>query len=177
MMFGRLARVEEIRGLSITLPWALLIAILAKIIETRSWSTPYRGLVAIHASKGFPKDCQALCHREPFSTALIDAGVSHRPETMPAGMVIAVARLEVVLASEDILAGWDRVAGRREDAAAWAAREMAFGDFSEKRFGWFWSDLVKLKTPVPAKGALGLWKFTDQPDAEAAIRAQLKAAA
>lgn len=31
------------RGLSLTQPWATLVAIGAKKIETRSWTTTYRG--------------------------------------------------------------------------------------------------------------------------------------
>ena len=42
------------KALTLTQPWASLVAIGAKRIETRSWSTPYRGLLAIHAAKGFP---------------------------------------------------------------------------------------------------------------------------
>lgn len=38
--------------LSLWEPWATLMAIGAKRIETRSWSTPYRGWLAIHASEG-----------------------------------------------------------------------------------------------------------------------------
>jgi hypothetical protein len=38
--------------LSLTQPWATLAAIGAKKIETRSWSTAYRGPLAIHAAKG-----------------------------------------------------------------------------------------------------------------------------
>lgn len=52
------------RALSLWQPWASLIAVGAKAVETRGWSTPYRGLLAIHAAKttkGFdtlPGDCE-----------------------------------------------------------------------------------------------------------------------
>lgn len=52
------------KAISLWQPWASLIAHGVKTIETRSWSTPYRGPLAIHAAKttkGFdslPGDCE-----------------------------------------------------------------------------------------------------------------------
>lgn len=52
------------KALTLWQPWASLIAVGAKTIETRSWSTTYRGPLAIHAAattKGFdtlPGDCE-----------------------------------------------------------------------------------------------------------------------
>lgn len=52
------------KALTLWQPWATLIAIGAKTIETRSWSTNHRGPLAIHAAKttaGFytlPGDCE-----------------------------------------------------------------------------------------------------------------------
>lgn len=45
--------------LSLTQPWATLVAVGLKKFETRSWSTSYRGELAIHATKG-PTDEMAL---------------------------------------------------------------------------------------------------------------------
>lgn len=42
------------RALTLHQPWATLVAIGAKRIETRSWHTAYRGLVAIHAGRHRP---------------------------------------------------------------------------------------------------------------------------
>lgn len=39
------------KALSLTQPWASLVAVGAKRIETRSWRTSYRGPLAIHAAK------------------------------------------------------------------------------------------------------------------------------
>jgi len=40
------------KALTLTQPWATLIACGAKRIETRSWATDFRGRIAIHAAKG-----------------------------------------------------------------------------------------------------------------------------
>jgi hypothetical protein len=55
-----------------------LIAVGAKKIETRSWATSYRGLVAIHQAAGFPREFNKaqlidVCLSEPFHSALIAA--------------------------------------------------------------------------------------------------------
>ena len=39
------------KALSLWQPWASLVALRVKTIETRSWSTSYRGPLAIHAAK------------------------------------------------------------------------------------------------------------------------------
>ena len=42
------------KAITLTQPWATLVAIGAKRIETRSWRTFYRGPLAIHAGKTLP---------------------------------------------------------------------------------------------------------------------------
>lgn len=54
------------RALSLTQPWATLATLVvsgAKRVETRSWKTPYRGWLGIHAAKGFPAWARLLCRR------------------------------------------------------------------------------------------------------------------
>ncbi len=40
------------RALTLHQPWATLIALGVKTVETRSWATPYRGRLLIHAARG-----------------------------------------------------------------------------------------------------------------------------
>jgi len=137
------------RGLSITQPWASLVALGEKTVETRSWSTTYRGLLFIQAAKGFPADCQHLCWRDPFAPVLIGGGFD-RAEQLPRGSIVAVARLAHVAPTE-LFGSTDLL------TIAEAGREFAFGDFSDGRFGWMLQDVRPLKEPVPCRGALGLW--------------------
>jgi hypothetical protein len=138
-----------VRGLSITQPWASLVALGQKTIETRSWSTSYRGVLFIQAAKGFPTDCQRLCWRDPFAGVLIGGGFD-RAEQLPRGAIVAIARLAHVAPTE-VFGSSDLL------TIAEAGREFAFGDFSEGRFGWVLQNVRPLKEPVPCKGALGLW--------------------
>ncbi len=92
------------RAISLLQPWALLVAIGAKPLETRSWRTHYRGPLAIHAAQRFPEAAQRLCQQEPFRSVLLSRGVDivadrKRPATDPArnevplGTIVAVCQL------------------------------------------------------------------------------------
>ncbi len=48
------------KAISLHQPWASLVATGVKTIETRSWSTKYRGPLAIHAAKRQPDQALAL---------------------------------------------------------------------------------------------------------------------
>ena len=157
------------KALSLMQPWATLIAIGAKRIETRSWSSPFRGRIAIHASKGFPRDCRELCRQEPFRSALERGGIPfdasapehwyHVPyyrlrdiKNMPLGAIVALATLTAIERTENITAM----------SQGLLSHEIEFGDYSPGRFGWVLADVVRLPTPIPAKGALGLWTVPPQ---------------
>lgn len=80
-----------IRGLSLTQPWATLVAIDAKKVETRSWGTRYRGRVAIHAAKGFPTYAQDICRGH----------VGRQADAIRAGGILACEDLVPVAAGEE----------------------------------------------------------------------------
>lgn len=146
------------KALSLTQPWATLVAIGAKRIETRSWSTPWRGLIAIHAAKGLSSvgghdGLIDLCLNEPFRSALVrgGAGLITPGGDLPLGAIVAVAKLADVRSTGP-------VDGR---PVSWicdlSEQELAFGDYFPRRFGWFLEDIQALPEPIPCRGALGLW--------------------
>lgn len=60
------------KALSLKQPWAELIVLGKKIIETRKWKTNFRGEFYIHASKTFNKgDCEEFGIKNPVTGALI----------------------------------------------------------------------------------------------------------
>lgn len=151
------------KALSLTQPWATLIAIGAKKVETRSWSTNHRGLVAIHASKGFPADCRDRCWDEPFRAVLasaelvdygsyadLDSDSTERFIGLPLGAIVALGRLREVVPTE-------RLTSLALFRSGISEQECAFGDYSVGRFAWVFDDVVKFPAPIPCKGALGLW--------------------
>jgi hypothetical protein len=148
------------KTLSLTQPWASLVAIGAKRVETRSWTTSYRGPIAIHAAKGFPKWAKETVWQEPFLQRLRDAeiirfnifaGYAGEGEgSFPLGAVIATANLVDIWRVE-----------KASEPQSWrlSADEIAFGDYSRGRYAWFLSDVKQLPEPIPARGALGLWEW------------------
>lgn len=132
-----------IRVLSLIQPWATLMACGAKRIETRSWRTPYRGLLAIHASKAFAASDRRYCYLPAFKKALVTAGYNS-PDELPLGSILAVGKLVDCVAT-NILAGEVR------------SPEKEFGNFQDGRYGWLFEGIKSLPQPIPARGARLLW--------------------
>ena len=151
------------KALTLTQPWATLVAICAKRIETRSWRTSYRGALAIHAAKGFPKEARMFT-LEPVCYNAIKARYGGRDESQrvrgfpayPLGMVIATCKLVDCLPVE----ATGCLPGVFDDYPELDnSQERAFGDYSEGRWGWVLEGITPLPQPVPAKGALSLWNW------------------
>jgi activating signal cointegrator 1 len=151
-----------LKAISIQQPWASLIAIGAKRLETRSWNTSYRGLIAIHASKGFPGWAREKCGRKPFSTALSRAGLE--PADLPLGAVIAIGRLEDSITATE--------AKNLIKAGRFRSDELAFGDLTRGQHAFILSHVRMLSEPVPATGTLGIWNWTGPSRLRLPLRAE-----
>lgn len=155
------------KALTLTQPWATLIACGAKRIETRSWSTTYRGPIAIHAAKGLgpvggKSGLGEQCAVPAFEAALTkwfeDFGAMKSAEragcVMPLGAIVAVAQLVDVRCISMKL--------RAEVLAQTITpNEIEFGDYTSGRFAWFLEDVKPLRDPVECKGALSLWEVPE----------------
>jgi hypothetical protein len=138
------------KALTLTQPWATLVAIGAKKIETRSWNTFYRGPLAIHAAKGFPQDAQHLCFSVPFRDYLGDYVSLNETylgqHKFPLGAIVATCNLAKVLR----VVPWNKLPNEPE---------YSFGDYSPDRYMWFLENIVALPEPIKVKGALSLWEW------------------
>lgn len=126
-----------------------MVAVGAKRIETRSWYTNYRGRIAIHAAKEFPAEASKLCFEKPFSDVLQSMGLTILD--LPLGCVIATAELWRILQITD-------------DVSALLPPpepERSFGDYTPGRYAWYLRD-VRAISPVPCKGAQGLWEWKEE---------------
>lgn len=153
------------KALSLWQPWASLIAVGAKRVETRGWQVPAFALgqvIAIHASKRTRE--LGLVDYPPFSTQLEAAKADDRlvaavgqPRSasvrymLPLGAIVATARIV-------------RCAPITEQGAATLRAdnpdEWAFGnyDLSEgPRFAWVLDQVVALDPPRVCEGAQGLF--------------------
>lgn len=140
-----------IKALSLWQPWASAIALGAKRIETRSWSTSYCGYVAIHAAKKWNADLQDTCFHEPFRQALFPGGREVKPASLPRGCFVALGRLYRCLSTNEHGAA---IPGKERD-------EFWFGDYSPNRFMWIFDEVWKLRNPVFAPGHQGLWTLNE----------------
>lgn len=165
------------KALSLTQPYATLIAIGAKRIETRSWRTSYRGLLAIHAAVGLgpvggKRGLRDLAFgRSEFREALRAAGFNSlgllSPErVLPLGAIVAVCDLVGCAPTARTDEGSEAYVVRagkshkdRELQPIWG-RERVFGDFSLRRFAWLLANVRALPEPIPARGMPGLWDWT-----------------
>ena len=129
-----------IKAITLWQPWATLVAIGAKCIETRSWRTKHRGLLAIHAAKRFTHQ---VVETEPFVGALADV------TQFPLGTIVAVCNLaDCVQVTENNRPG---------------EPELSFGDYTLGRWMWILEDVIAFD-PLLARGRQGLWTWNVADD-------------
>lgn len=152
-------------ALSLWEPWAMLVALDEKRIETRDWGTDYRGWIAIQATKNTPADALALCNHEPFVTVLAKHGIvapqplltgetqrAGKTSPLPQGAIVAFFRLLHVVSAGDH--------NRRATLRGYGAQhEAAFGNFAGGRKLWISDKIVRVDPPIPSKGGRGLWHW------------------
>jgi hypothetical protein len=131
-----------VKCLSLLQPWATLVAIGEKKIETRSWNTHYRGPLAIAASKRFSNESIFALLIPPFWNVLESAGY-RQVEDYPVGSILCVCDLVDVV----------RITADNDPLAP----ERSFGNYTPGRYAWHLANVRALPEPIPAKGALGLW--------------------
>jgi len=148
-----------VKALTILQPWASLIAGGAKRIETRSWYTPYRGPIAIHAGKRLTPDVREwLAEDDELAVDLWMGGLGMSADALPLGCVLATATLTHCVRFERGAAERIRTSGKYPE------HETAYGDFAAGRFGWVLADVVPLPDPIPARGQQGLWEWEGNAD-------------
>jgi hypothetical protein len=135
------------KALSLLQPWATLVVVGAKTVETRSWQTAYRGELLIHASLG--KSGALLSKVPPFTKYISDF------KALPFGAIIGKVILEDILPINHFAIS-DNELNKR------TLEERAFGDYSPGRYGWIFSEPIRFDNPIPIKGALMLWEYNEK---------------
>lgn len=135
----------EIRGLSLTRPWPFAFVaqpkrhgVAPKRLENRSWMPPKRligHMLALHAAQSWDED-----GRE-FIAETTGLYVPNKQES-PDSEIFAVCMLGGFMRHE------------QDHRMTPEQRPWFFGPY-----GWIIAEFVRLKTPVPCKGAQGLWTF------------------
>lgn len=157
------------RAVTLYQPYAQLIAWGEKRVETRGWKANHRGLLAIHAGADRRYSEQALQVPE-IMRAFVDRSV--RPDHLPYGAVVAVARVIDCVPAEDVYTALLRAGFQECIQPEFSMRnERAMGDLSPGRFGWILDDVQVLHDPVPASGRQMLWTLPE--DVELAVLRQI----
>jgi hypothetical protein len=122
-------------AITLTQPWAQLVVGGQKLIETRSWSTRYRGRLLIHAAKDMPESARTFASDHGWA-----------PDRMARGAIVGAVRLVDVLPVEHL-------------SGKLTIQEIEYGDYSPGRYAWLLADHEELDVPIPTRGALGLWRY------------------
>ena len=87
------------KAITIWQPWAQLVAVGAKNYETRSWSTRYRGAIAIHAAKKRDRDGLYWFNLPIFREGLPSVKFYTH---LPFGAIVAIGELVAVYRSAEL---------------------------------------------------------------------------
>jgi activating signal cointegrator 1 len=163
-----------VKCLSITQPWATLLVLGVKRVETRSWPTTYRGPLAIQAAKGWDASARALADKLLAGWKSLTPGAV--VGNMPRGAVVGVVDLtdcRIMTLSEKPRANefsltvaselWSEDAQRRG--------EGELGGYEEGRYDWTVKNPRELLRPVACAGKLGIFELP--PEIACAVEAEL----
>lgn len=154
--------------LSLWQPWASLLGLGAKRIETRSWQTPYRGPLVIHAAKAWNQECESCYLYEPyFMEALVpltgpqgiqfaQSAVRACKAKLPFGAIIAVVNLIDCCPTVDMIESPAYPSAFRKYPQLDTPQERSFGNYNPERYAWVTNHLRVLSEPLPFKGGQGL---------------------
>jgi hypothetical protein len=134
-----------LKALSLIQPWATLVVLGDKQVETRSWKTDYRGRVAVHASKNFPATARAFAFAGAAARPLARHDLD--PHDLPRGAIIGTVEIVDVLPAHQVESDLTET-------------ELALGNFGPDRFAWILAYPRQIE-PIPYKGALGLFEVPD----------------
>jgi hypothetical protein len=131
------------RAITIRQPYASLIAAGIKRLETRSWTTSYRGPLLIHAAQA-PASWPSR-----HSDRALKIAKEHNL-LMPTGAIVGIATLQNVIYQDDF--------ARDADLARMVTPlEREMGHFYPGWFAWWLTFAYRLKKPIRCAGNINLW--------------------
>lgn len=148
------------KALTLIRPWAAAVAHLGKNVENRTWRPPAALIgqrFAIHAGKR-----EDLAVLRAITLEQLDRGLPMMRDAGPQGIVCTV-RLAAVFTAAGVVHADERIATAKKHG-------RDFWRWYMGPVGWVLDDVRTLATPVPCRGAQGLW--TLPADVEAAVMAQ-----
>jgi activating signal cointegrator 1 len=136
-----------VKALTLWQPYASLIAEGIKRVETRGWSTPYRGPLLIHCARHWSGGLAARFEEiKDHLRGRSDRKFLPTQASMPMGKICCLVDLVDV-----------RQMKAPEDWLGIDFEENYWGDLSPGRFAWILENPRRLLDPIPATGRQGLW--------------------
>jgi hypothetical protein len=129
------------KALTLHPPWCYLVPD-PKGVETRGWSTAYRGWLAIHASRKWDKGGLKFGKHPAVEHALQRILAETQWPELPNGAIVAVGRIAGVIPTEQFRCP--------TGLALW-------GDYSPGRYVWVLDAAKRLREPISCPGKQGLW--------------------
>lgn len=142
--FQKPALAPTVMALTLYQPWATLIMIGAKRIETPSWKPYHIGRLVIHAGQEWTRKEQAYANTPIVRQALARAGFT--PNALPLGAALGETFLTGYETTETLV---NRIGDE----------ERFFGDYGPNRFGWFLENPQAFPEPILCNGHQKLWKW------------------
>lgn len=162
------------KAISLWQPWASLIVLGEKTIETRGWPTSYWGPLLIHAAKRhgdeqidymLSEPCRSLLRKHGIKPEMRDVASFHADQ-LPLGCIVGAS----------MMVGCSRVQGeRRVQLSRWACGkksvewalppdepELSLGDYEVGRFGWKLVEIQRFAMPIPYSGKQGFFQVPDE---------------
>ncbi|MEY5098061.1 MAG: hypothetical protein RJA36_780 [Pseudomonadota bacterium] len=160
------------KALSIWQPWASAIALGHKRVETRSWSTPYRGPLLIHAARTPASGLQVIREMPELWREVLPVADGQTLEqvfrALPFGAIVAQVDLVGVVRADhrdELRQAAVRAGGK------YSHLEPDLGDYSQGRFAWFFANVRAFPEPLAIKaGQLGLFDVELPNDKPAAAQ-------
>lgn len=145
------------KALSLWQPWSAAVARGAKKIETRNWSTGYRGPLLIHAAR----TKVGLEVARPMSAIWRDVlrvppnqSLEAMLRELPFGAVLARCELFDCVPAGDTEAIRDAA---RRSGERYSPYERELGDYRRGRWAWLLRNVEALPEPIPARGRQSLF--------------------
>jgi hypothetical protein len=136
------------KAITVSQPWAWLLAAGIKTHETRSWATNQCGMFVIHASKRTKFSDEAfddLFYELP--ELFTEHGVTE-PDDLAYGSAVGTATLVACHRTERRITGV-------------SLQETDLGDWTPGRFAWEFTGAYLLPEPIPYRGQQGIWEFPE----------------
>lgn len=145
------------KAITLHQPWATLVAIGAKRIETRSWPTSYRGQIAIHAAASFPDYGRKFSLQPVVYDTVGKLCRTHSTRGYPLGSVLATCELVACWPIEVF-----DITGEYSDGKVFVEMrelEREFGNYGPGRYAWILKNVREFPAPIPAKGNRRIWNW------------------